>query len=296
MGFEVDSVVVLYQPDLAKLDALISSLSAQVRNLYIIDNSSEALDVSSLSEYQNIEYIFLGENKGIAEAQNIGIEYALNNNADFVLLSDQDSLFPSDYVSSMLAQIDEWSEIAAVAPQFCDENQSGLPQGFLVPGFWGAKRSLSNNLEQVELAQAIASGKLINAKALKEVGLMNGQLFIDWVDLEWCWRARSKGFKVLGLPSINISHCLGDESKTLPGRTVTLRSPLRHYYITRNAFYLSLRSTSLTVPQRLFLFLRSLRYVVAFPLLSKPRVDNFHMVSMGFWHGLLGRLGRYDNY
>lgn len=291
----VDAVIILFKPSLEGAKQVIGSLAHQVRILYVIDNSPQPTVFDWSGFNNNIEYISLGENKGIAEAQNIGIKRALSNHADLILLSDQDSVFPKDYISSMLSQIDDWFDVAAVVPQFCDENQSGKAQGFLVPGFWGAKRYNGNGEVTLELAQAIASGKLINAKMLNQVGLMDSRLFIDWVDLEWCWRARSKGFKVLGLPSVKITHCLGDESKQLPGRTVTLRSPLRHYYITRNAFYLALRSENLSAPQRVFLFVRSLRYLVAFPLLSKPRKAHFVMVLKGFWHGLLGRLGRYQN-
>ena len=36
---------------------------------------------------------------------------------------------------------------------------------------------------------------IINNNIILDVGLMDESLFIDWVDFEWCWRAKSKGYK-----------------------------------------------------------------------------------------------------
>lgn len=124
---------------------------------------------------------------------------------------------------------------------------------------------------------------------------MNEELFIDYVDLEWCWRAVNKGYKIIGNAEVSINHTLGDYRKTFLNFEVNMRTPLRHYYITRNTIYLSLRSKELPFYSRLILFVKSLKYFMGFSLLGTPHLENLKYTSLGFLHGFRGKLGDFYN-
>ena len=115
---------------------------------------------------------------------------------------------------------------------------------------------------------------------------MDEPLFIDWVDLEWCWRARKLGYQIIGNADVEIRHQLGDGSINVGFRKISVRTPIRHYYITRNAVYLALHSDSLDLNHRVVLFFKSFRYVFGFPLFIKPRLQNLKAVTVGFMHGV----------
>ena len=70
----------------------------------------------------------LKENTGIARAINIGLQDALAEGADFVLLSDQDSLPANDMVENLCrayAELtDQGVKVGAVGPTFTDLNTS----------------------------------------------------------------------------------------------------------------------------------------------------------------------------
>jgi len=51
----------------------------------------------------------------------------------------------------------------------------------------------------LETDMLIASGCLIPADVLRDVGLMDDALFIDHVDTDWCMRARARGYRLLGV-------------------------------------------------------------------------------------------------
>src|SRR5262249_19594983 len=122
------------------------------------------------------------------------------------------------------------------------------------------------------LADAIASGALIPAEVLQSVGLMQEDLFIDWVDMEWCWRARNlHGLQVIGIGDVVIQHAVGDDVVALGSRKITIRSPLRHYYMIRNAIYLALYSAATTLPIRLEIALRALAWTAVYPLIAPAR-------------------------
>ena len=80
---------------------------------------------------------------------------------------------------------------------------------------------------------------LVPVSTLKDIGLMKEELFIDYVDIEWCLRAASKKFNFYAIPSATMSHAIGDERKSVLGREISIHSPfLRRYYLARNSIYM----------------------------------------------------------
>lgn len=287
---KLDMVLVTYNPDLELLKLVLDSITPQVRTTYIIDNGSQlSNDLINLSA-DNIKVLLLNDNKGIAFAQNIGIKESIKDQSDFILISDQDTIYPSDFVGKMLAG-NHPDNLAAICPLFHDVNQGNINEGFILKSKFGFERFYPES-GVYQIFQAIASGCILNAATIEEIGLMDEGLFIDWVDLEWCWRANSKGYTVLGNADVIITHQLGDGAVNLGFRDVSLRSPIRHYYITRNAFHLALRCKSLGNINQILLFFKSFRYLFGFPILSKPRLKHLKYVTKGFIHGIGGVQGK----
>lgn len=289
----IDTIYVTYNAEIELLSQSIKSIISQVRKIYIVDNTPNR-DLR-LDSFQNekVEIIYLGDNLGIAYAQNIGIKKSLENSSQFIMLSDQDTCYPVDYVRDMLKIFSHDKNIAAIAPKFIDSNKKG-DDGFIkvLPIIF---KQFYPETGQHEVMQVIASGKILQAKYLNDIGLMDEELFIDWVDFEWCWRARNKGYKIIGNADVVINHKLGDNSKDLGFREVNLRSYIRHYYITRNAFYLSLYSNDLDILHRITLFFKSFRYIIGYPILAKPHFTNLKYILLGFWNGITGRLGKLND-
>lgn len=257
----------------------------------IVDNST-VKNVDFFLELNNTKIFHLDENIGIAAAQNIGINKSIEQGADYIILSDQDTIYPVDYVEKMI-EIFAFDEVAAaVAPRFIDVKKKSI-DGFAILRRIGFA-NIYPEFGCYAIAHAIASGLIVKVSTLSDIGLMQDDLFIDWVDYEWCWRARKAGYKIIGNADVIIQHQLGDSSVDIGFREVNLRSPQRHYYITRNAFYLALYSNLLTFPQRITLFFRSFRYIIAFPILAKPHLINLKAVFLGFYHGSIGKIGRFD--
>ena len=296
---KVFAVLVCYNPSYEIIFKTLESIIAQVEKMYVIDNSDDESKILRkdfpLWDHEKIEFISLGKNTGIAFAQNIGIKKSIQNNADYILLSDQDTIYPKNYVKEILKILknhENKEKIAAIAPDFLEMNRGGKRQGFV--------RFEGISLKKIfpitgchTITQAIASGKIISANALEKIGFMEEKLFIDWVDLEWCWRALAKGFFIIGCADVVIQHTLGDTVSSVFNKNYPIRSPLRHYYIIRNAVHLSLRSKYITLRMRIHLFVKSIRNTIGFTVLGKPHLKHFRFVILGFYHGLKGRLGKY---
>lgn len=300
MHCEIDAIFVTYKPDLKVLRDSLASIRDQVRDVYVVDNSDdlEAMNgvLSVLEGFVNINLIQVGENVGIAKAQNIGIMKALDMGACFTLLSDQDTIYPVNYVKKMIANYDsifDKSKVAAIAPNFKETNKGEGSEGFFILDGVTSVKSKSESIHE-DVSQVIASGMLIVNSMVSDIGLMDEALFIDWVDFEWCWRAKAKGARIIGCRNVEINHALGDSFIEIWGKKYSLHSPIRNYYIVRNGVSIALTKKYLPFQMRLGIFFKSIRYMFVFMLLCDRRRINVSHCVVGFFHGLIGRLGRFE--
>lgn len=295
---DVFAVIVTYNPDISVLEALLHSLLPQVEKALIVDNGS-SIEMSKWFEstqYQNLTLHRLNQNYGIAYAQNIGIKKLDVGLESFILLSDQDSKPAADMVfelkKAILQLMALGKKVAAVGPCFMDIRQNNPPPFTRIQGLT-VKRQFPEGVNSVvEVDYLIASGCLIPIQVLNSVGLMNVDLFIDYVDIEWGLKAKNLGFQSFGVFAARMEHSLGDEHVNFMGRQVTLHSPLRHYYLVRNGFWLY-KQKYLPINWKFVDGFRMLQRICFYTLFAKPRSKHFSMMMQGLLHGLKSRMGRY---
>ncbi|UIF85432.1 glycosyltransferase family 2 protein [Cupriavidus sp. UYPR2.512] len=291
----IAAIVILYNPDSQLLDRLIESLAGQADAIYLIDNTPDIWERPTYQENRLLKYHPLGENVGIAKAQNIGMELAAKDGANWFLLLDQDSALSEGMVQGLQAaslQLEQRGvKVAAVGPLFLDE-KSGVYADAVRHGALGVKKIRLNPslAKEVETDYIIASGSLIRAEALAGIGGMMEELFIDWVDIEWGLRAKAMGYKSYIIPSIVMRHSIGDTYIRVLGREINLHNQIRNYYIVRNAAYL-LRKGYMGWRWQVATCLRLPKYVVVYSCFSPARLHNFFSLLRACIDGLTGRLG-----
>jgi rhamnosyltransferase len=136
----------------------------------------------------------------------------------------------------------------------------------------------------------ITSGCLIPLAVLDEVGGMDDALFIDNVDLDWCFRATAAGHALYGVCAAGLGHRLGDARKRIPGlpRGIVVHAPQRLFYMMRNRVLLYRRAytprrwIAQDVPRLVVKFL-------LFALLIAPRRQNVRHMLAGLHAGIAGR-------
>lgn len=261
MSSKIDLVVVTYFPDRIRLKEGLVSLSSQVRNLILVSNNSD--DFSDLD--LPVIHLDLQENKGIGYAQNIGIQKAIQLGAQFVLTSDQDTVYPIGYVNSLLEVIYDLhkakKKIGAVGPVFRDENNQGKIHPMVKFGKFTLTKFFSK--EHVSaVSHIISSGMLIPVESFHVVGLMREEFFMDWIDTEWCWRSTNLGYEVFQVPSIVVSHTLGNSSKDYFIFSETNHSYPREYFKIRNAIFLLQDPNFAYLPNRIYLLLFLLKNLI----------------------------------
>lgn len=282
----VVAVVVTYQPAREVLEQLLDALVPQIMSVVIVDNGSHS-DLAAWNserEMRTVELLQLGENRGIAAAQNIGIQWARNRGARFVLLMDQDSIPAPDMVERLISTISEQASPAIAGPRYLDERQDNPPPFIRVRGLHLERCACSTKESVVPVDYLIASGCLIPMSILDKVGGMRDDLFIDYVDIEWGLRARHYGFQSYGVCSAHMQHSLGDNPIEFFGKNIPLHSPLRHYYHFRNAVLLY-KEPWVPLNWKLVDGWRLCFKYVFYSLFAKPRMAHWRMMTLGVWHG-----------
>ena len=129
---------------------------------------------------------------------------------------------------------------------------------------------------------------------LDRVGPMREDLFIDYVDVEWGLRARSRGYQCFGVCGAHMAHSLGELPIRWLGRAYPHHSPLRHYYLFRNAVLLY-REGWLPLGWKLVDGARLALKYGFYGLFARPRGRHLAMMTKGLVHGLRGIGGRLDH-
>lgn len=292
------SVIVLFNPDIPILARLVDSILNQVSHVLLVDNgSTNFLEVKAqIPESDKVSHVALGDNYGIAKAHNVGIQTSRASGASHVLIFDQDSYAPANLVEELLKAeatlLERGEKVAAVGPSFFDPRTNNPYPFSKIDGF--KLRSIYPSPENpvIEASFLISSGSLIRTEALEAVGLMREEFFIDYVDIEWCLRARSLGFKSFGVPGVSMEHSVGDNRLRVLGREISIHSPLRRYYLSRNGL-LIIKLPYIPWKYKIRELSYSVSRVAVFLLFVPNKLRYLKYISLGWAHGLLGKGGKF---
>lgn len=227
-------IVVFYKPTVAQIER-VQSL-AQYYNVIVVNNTPNA-DARLLS-INVMSHIVIGENVGIAMAQNIGIHEVKKYGGEYILFLDQDSEIPISFPMQMLKEylnvqkID--AKIVALGPLICNIETHAPYKTY------GNIKSIGDGC--FVCPTLISSGTLSPLSAFERIGMMDERLFIDFVDHEWCWRAAKRGFICCMTMKINMEHKVGQKEFSFLGFPFLLATPFRYYYQYRNSYWLLKRS------------------------------------------------------
>lgn len=289
------AVVVTHHPDPAVLARLLDALAPQAAGVVVVDNASPGHAVRDLCiAYSRVELLPLPENRGLAAALNVGIAHARTlPGISRVLLMDQDSVPDAGMVDALGVALDRLSRdgrVAAVGPRFRDPRE-GADAPFVRIRFpFNRMVHCRGACDAVACDFLITSGCLIPLAALDAVGDMDDGLFIDNVDLEWCFRASAQGHALFGVCAARMLHHHGADRQRVPGlpRGIIVHSPRRLFYMMRNRVLLYHRAYT---PKRWILqdMPRLLAKLLIFSLLVPPRRANLRCMLAGLRAGARGR-------
>ncbi|EKS73280.1 rhamnosyltransferase [Burkholderia sp. SJ98] len=287
------AVVVFYRPDASCIER--ANRLARWCRCIVVDNTPSGEEDERTAALLDASIVYLPNraNLGIATALNQGVERLIGDGFELAMLFDQDSEstleLMSGLASVMRACIARRERVALVGPAYEDTRLRGLAP-FVRFGYFKLKRVMPAGDVPLDVDFLISSGSCVNLACWRDVGAMEDALFIDFVDTEWCIRAKSRGFRVLGVPWISMAHELGEEPVRAFGRNYPMHSPVRHYYLFRNAVTLLKRGYVPCTWKSTELVKLPVRLVI-YACFVPHGGTHVRMSLRGLWHGLIGRLG-----
>ena len=220
----VSGAVILYNSEEKVIDN-IQTYIMQVDHLFIIDNSEVINDTlkNKILKVPHSTYIFNGKNEGIAFALNKAADMAIKAGYKYLLTMDDDTSMPINGVQNMLTRA----------------SQYGVDNYGIIAGQFDS-RKVSDSVTLADYT--ITSGNLLNLSAYQDCGPFLESLFIDFVDIEYCFRLSKKNYKIVEVNSVELLHRLGTRKEisiffNKLKKKWASHSPERVYYKVRNCIY-----------------------------------------------------------
>lgn len=280
MKKKVMSGIILFNPDVGRLEENIASVISQVEQMFIVDNCSSNRDEIEILTLKinkmhpdKIAIEYNNQNYGIAFALNQILQFAEKERYDWFLTLDQDSICSDKLIDKYLQVANE--SLGQITCTIMDKNIGILDK---IDSF---------NSGVIDVPFCITSGALNNTNALIKCGGFLNELFIDGVDLDISCNLRKHGYKIVQIDYEGLMHELG-ESKIFSFLGIKLKvtnhRPWRNYYIRRNLIFVARKYFQ--GYEKVRMILKQLIYGVGTVLMEDNKwerlVNNFKGIYDGF--------------
>ncbi|WP_139903827.1 glycosyltransferase family 2 protein [Clostridium thermarum] len=183
--------------------------------IVVVDNESTDKSVSLIKKAIGNKHIFMssGKNGGFAYGNNVGIRYALEQGAEYILLINTDTLVEPDFLSKLVGAAEEHPEAGLVTGRILYEgNRDKIWYGggeinwkrFYGSHYQGENTEDKGGLRKVTFATGCLM--LIKAEVFDKAGFLPEEYFMYYEDVDFCAMIQEQGFTILYEPSAVIYH------------------------------------------------------------------------------------------
>jgi GT2 family glycosyltransferase len=200
------------------LECLRSLQEVEFRNfkILVVDNASaDGTSDAITALFPDVHVIVNKENLRFAGGNNVGIRYALEQGADYVLLLNNDTVVDKHFLTFLTDIAKTSPDIGMVGPKIyynADRQRLWYAGGTIV--WWKGIishigiREIDHGQydEQQETDYITGCCVLVRRSVIEKIGMLDERYFIYGEDADWCVRATRKGFKLLYVPASRIWH------------------------------------------------------------------------------------------
>lgn len=208
-------------------------------DVYVIDNASTDDSVEYIREhYPQVKLVINDENYGFAKGYNEGLKHI---DAEYYCLLNSDVEVTPDWVDSLIEFMDNNKEVAVCQPKLLsylhkDEFEyAGAAGGFIDKyGYPFCRGRLFSTMEKdegqyddiAELFWATGACMFVRSDVYHSLGGLDDDFFTHMEEIDFCWRVKNAGYKVMCFPQSKVYHYGGGTLKT--------GSPQKTFYNFRN--------------------------------------------------------------
>jgi GT2 family glycosyltransferase len=238
------SVILVNHNDRAHLEpcltSLLRALSGLKAEVIVVDNrSTDGSQALVKSSFPRVRLIENDRNLGYPRGNNIGYSHS---RGDCILFLNADTVVPEAAPAALLYEIKARPEVGAIGPALVHEDGSfqvsfgkkvdffaELRQKFFLNPYH--RIALRHSRRPREVGWLSGACLLARRSALEAAGLFDEDFFLYFEDIDLCRRIAAKGFKLLFLPSVRVTHVEGGatSAQRRQSRLEYRRSQLRFY-------------------------------------------------------------------
>jgi len=210
----------------------------------VIDNASADGSVDMIrQDFPSVRVMANDENVGFTRGNNQGI---VASDGRYILLLNPDTEVLGTAFDEMVGYMERYPEVGAVGPtllyadggmqssrrRFPNLRTAFVESTFVQPWFTDSdilKRYYvldRGDDEMQEVDWVVGACLMMRRDAVEDVGLLDERFFMYSEELDWCYRAKQKGWKIVYLPTAKVVHHEGRSSEQV--------LPVRHVYFQRS--------------------------------------------------------------
>ena len=249
----------------------------------IADNGSTDDSIEFLhTHYPNLRIIQLDQNYGFAEGYNRALAQI---EADYYVLLNDDVEVTPHWVEPVIEQMQQNPLTAICQPKLLMYDQrdtfeyAGAAGGFIDRyGYPFCRGRLFDVVEKdhgqyddpCEIFWASGAAMFVRADVWHQLGGLDGDFFAHMEEIDFCWRAKNKGYRVEYCPKSAIYH--------VGGGTLPKSNPRKTFLNFRNNLSMLYKNLPAGRRTRVLAFRLLLDYVAAFKFLLERKPKEFHAV------------------
>jgi len=204
-------IIILHWKNIACLLECLSSINRIMYDNYtvtVVNNSSN--DLIDIDKHLKLKIQILKSpfNVGFARGNNLGLKEALKNQADYVLLLNDDTVVSPDFLNILVDTAEKNSNAGMLGPKiyYFDEPHRIWFAGAKFNEQTGLVSFLHSDEKLEESDYVTGCALLAKRKLIEKIGLLNERFFLYWEDVNWGLASKKAGFRNLIVPSSKVWH------------------------------------------------------------------------------------------
>ena len=218
------------------LDSLTKVSFSNLETIVVDNGSTDDSVVTIKTDYPRVTVLETGKNLGFAEGNNVGIRLALERNADYVLLLNNDTVVDSNIIEAFIDAAKKYPNGGVYGAKIYYHAEP--KRIWYAGGTWDKNEKCFAQIgdgvddigqfnEVVTTEFVVGCAMFIPAQVLKKVGLLESEFFLNYEEIDFCSRIKQAGYENIYVPDAILWHKI---SVSFGGES----SPLKTYFTFRN--------------------------------------------------------------